>query len=291
MKKLENIDPNGLRRIFDEETKQWYFSVVDVLALLTEKQDASQDASQDAKEDWRRLKRLDPKAGAVTRGFRLPSRDNGNGKNRIEDCATAEGMSRIVQSLSSEHEAVEQFKLWLAKLAKQRIEEVQDPAKAIDRARQIYRDKGYPEDWVDVRLKSIIVREELTDEWSGRGVKIGRDYAILTSIISREAFGVTTRQHKELKGLKSQSLRDHMSQVELVLTMLGEVATTEIVRVDDAQGFEQNKSVAKRGGRVAGSARKQIEGETGSKVVTNENFLPKPKEPAPATKSIDDIPF
>ncbi|MFK7804684.1 MAG: phage antirepressor protein [Anaerolineae bacterium] len=286
MNNVELFAEEELRRIFDEASQVWYFSVADVIRMLT--------GSTDPKTVWRQLKRDDIKLGSLTRGFRLPGRNDDSSKkpaSRIEDCATAESMFRIMQSASGENAAVEQFKIWLVKLAKQRIEEVQDPGKAIDRARQIYRDKGYPEDWIDVRLKSIIVREELTDEWSTRGVKIGRDYAILTSIISRETFGITTRQHKDLKGLKRQPLRDHMSQIELVLTMLGEVTTTEIVRVDDSQGFEQNKGAAKRGGKVAGSARKQIEGETGEKIVTTDNFLPKPKRSTELPKTVDDIPF
>ncbi|MEM8863403.1 MAG: phage antirepressor protein, partial [Chloroflexota bacterium] len=252
----EPFDQQGLRRIYDEESQEWYFSVLDVIGLLTE--------TQSPKDDWRRLKQLDPKAAAVTRGFRLKGSD---GKRRVEDCATYAGIGRIVQSLPSIHQPIEEFKKWLAKLAKQRIDEMQNPQKAIDRAREIYRKKGYPEDWIDVRLKSIIIREELTDEWQARGVKIGREYAILTSIISRETFGVTTKQHKEIKGLNRQPLRDHMSHVDLVLTRLGEVTTTEIVRVEDVQGFDPNKAAAKRGGTVAGNARKQIEGETGEKIV------------------------
>lgn len=284
MEKIDHLNKSELRRIFDEETQAWYFSIIDIVSILT--------GTATPKDDWRMVRRQDPAVGALTRGFRLLSQD---GKNRIEDCATAEGVFRIVQSINTAAEfadIVEAFKAELAKLAKQRIDEVQDPQKAIDRARQIYRDRGYPEDWIDVRLKSIIVREELTDEWAARGVNAGREYAILTSIISRETFGLTNKQHKEVKGLAKQSLRDHMSQVELVLTMLGEVTTTEIVRVEDVQGFEPNKTVAKRGGRVAGNARKQIEAETGERVVTAVNFLPKPAEnDATAPTSLDDIPF
>ena len=282
MNKVDHSNKRELRRIYDEETEQWYFSVTDVVALLT--------GCEQPKDDWRQMRRQDPAMGAVTRGFRLLGQD---GKNRIEDCAVVDGVFRIVQSIQPPDgsvEKVEALKRELALLAKQRIEEVQDPQKAIDRARQIYRDKGYPEDWIDVRLKSIIVREELTDEWAARGVKVGREYAILTSIISRETFGLTNKQHKELKGLAKHSLRDHMSQVELVLTMLGEVTTTEIVRVEDVQGFEPNKAVAKRGGRVAGNARKQIEAETGERAVTATNFLPKPTSEV-VPQSIDDIPF
>ncbi len=277
--KVELFEHTELRRIFDEKSQTWYFSATDIVGVLT--------GAEDPKADWRMLRRQDPAVGALTRGFRLLGAD---GKNRIEDCATAEGVFRIVQSINCDKQKVEAFKSWLAKMAAQRIEEVQDPQKAIDRARQIYRDKGYPEDWIDVRLKSIIVREELTDEWCQRGVKAGREYAILTSIISRETFGVTTRQHKDLKQLKNQSLRDHMSQVELVLTMLGEVTTTEIIKVEDVQGFEPHKKVAKRGGRVAGNARLQIEKESGEKVVTAANFLPKAADDNPAS-TLDDIPF
>ncbi len=276
---LNVFEQSELRRIFDEKSQGWYFSVVDIVGLLTD--------SADPKNEWRLLRREDPAVGALTRGFRLLGAD---GKNRIEDCATTEGVFRIVQSISCDTAIVEGFKTWLAKAAAQRIEEIQDPQKAVDRARQIYRDKGYPEDWIDVRLKSIIVREELTDEWCRRGVKAGREYAILTSIISRETFGLTTRQHKELKQLKKQSLRDHMTQVELVLTMLGEVTTTEIIKVEEVQGFEPNKAAAKRGGRVAGNARLQIEKESGEKIVTADNFLPKPAESKPAS-AVDDIPF
>ena len=279
MEKLDLFQQKELRRIYDEKSQTWYFSVEDVLCLLTH--------SADAKGDWRRLRRQDRAVGAVTRGFRLVGQ---NGKNRIEDCATAEGVLRIVQSLQAPNDQLELFKQWLAQIARQRVEEVHNPQILIDKARAIYRKKGYPEDWIDVRLKSIMVREELTDEWAARGVSAGREYAILTSIISRETFGLTTAQHKELKGLKKHSLRDHMTQVELVLTMLGEVTTTEIVRVEDVQGFEAHKGTAKRGGHVAGNARKQIEAETGEKITSADNFLPKGKE-ATRPNQIDDIPF
>jgi hypothetical protein len=243
---------------------EWWFSIVDVCALLTE--------SADAGAYWRKLKqRLKEEGSEVVtfcHGLKLRAQD---GKLRETDCANTETMFRIIQSIPSPK--AEPFKRWLAKVGYERVQEIEDPELGTKRTRALYKAKGYPDDWIEKRMRGIAIREELTDEWKKRKVKEEQEYAILTAEIAKAAFGVTPDEHKQLKGLKRQNLRDHMTDLELIFSMLGEAATTEITRVDDAQGFEENRNAARKGGGVAGKARKDLEQKTGKRVVSSENYL------------------
>ena len=194
-----------------------------------------------------------------------------DGKKRETNCSNTEGMFRIIQSIPSPK--AEPFKRWLAKVGYERVQEIEDPELGTKRTRALYKAKGYSDDWIEKRMRGIAIREELTDEWKKRDVKEKKEYEILTAEIAKAAFGVTPSQHKNLKGLKRQNLRDHMNDLELIFSMLGEAATTEITRVDDAQGFHENKKSARKGGDVAGTARKDLEKKTGKRVVSNENYL------------------
>jgi hypothetical protein len=191
------------------------------------------------------------------------------------NCANTEGIFRIIQSIPSPK--AEPFKRWLAKVGYERIQEIEDPELGTVRTKEIYRAKGYTDQWIEKRMRGIAIREELTDEWKNRGVKQDREYAILTAEISKATFGVTPSEYKQLKGLDRENLRDHMSDLELIFSMLGEAATTEITRERDSRGFEQNKDSAQRGGKIAGDARKKLEIESGRKVVTSENYLDAPQ--------------
>jgi DNA-damage-inducible protein D len=204
-----------------------------------------------------------------------------DGKLRETDCANTAGLLRIIQSIPSPK--AEPFKRWLAKVGYERLQEIEDHELASKRAREIYKAKGHPDDWIEKRMRSIAIREELTDEWKDRGIKEHRDYAILTVEISKAAFGLTPSEYKKVKGLKRENLRDHMSDLELIFSMLGEASTTEIARNIDAQGFLENKTVAKKGGAIAGDARKALELESEQKIVTEKNYLPENK-----TKKIDE---
>ena len=243
---------------------EWWFSIVDVCAVLTE--------SADAGAYWRKLKqRLKEEGSEVVtfcHGLKLLAPD---GKLRETDCANTEGIFRIIQSIPSPK--AEPFKRWLAKVGYERVQEIEDPELGTKRTRALYKAKGYPDDWIEKRMRGIAIREELTDEWKQRKVKEEQEYAILTAEIAKAAFGVTPDEHKQLKGLKRQNLRDHMTDLELIFSMLGEAATTEITRVDDAQGFEENRRAARKGGGVAGKARKDLEQKTGKRVVSSENYL------------------
>jgi hypothetical protein len=255
-----------IRRHWDQEKEHWYFSVVDIVAVLAE--------SKNPAVYWRVLKKRLLDEGSdetVTKcnGLRMPAAD---GKMRLTDMADTETMLRIIQSIPSPK--AEPFKRWLAKVGYERIQEIEDPELASKRARAIYQAKGYPDAWIEKRMRSIAIREELTDEWKDRGVAEQKDYAILTAEISKAAFGVTPSEYKRLKGLERQNLRDHMNDLELIFSMLGEAATTEITRNRDTRGFDENKQAAVDGGSVAGTARKQLEAQSGKKVVSKENYLP-----------------
>lgn len=245
---------------------EWWFSVVDVCAVLTD--------SIDAGAYWRKLKqRLGEEGSEVVtfcHGLKLLSPD---GKMRETDCANTEGILRIVQSIPSPKS--EPFKRWLAKVGFERIQEIEDPELAQKRARVLYKAKGYPAEWIERRMRGIAIREELTDQWQKHGVEKPKEYEILTAEISKATFGVTPGEYKKLKGLKRQNLRDHMNDLELLFSQLGEAATTEITKTEHPHGFEKNKHVSKRGGKIAGDARKKLELETGRKIVSRENYLPK----------------
>jgi hypothetical protein len=199
-----------------------------------------------------------------------------DGKMRETNCANTEGIFRIIQSISSPK--AEPFKRWLAKVGYERIQEIEDPELATKRTRALYKAKGYSDAWIEKRMRGIAVRDELTDEWQKRGVKEGQEYSILTAEISKATFGMTPTEYKEVKGLKRENLRDHMTDLELIFSMLGEAATTEIARNTDAQGFVKNKTAAQKGGKIAGDARKKLEIESGKKVISKENYLQKPQD-------------
>ncbi|PIW89988.1 MAG: phage antirepressor protein [Nitrospirae bacterium CG_4_8_14_3_um_filter_44_28] len=246
---------------------KWYFSVVDVVEALTD--------SIDAGAYWRKLKqRLQEEGSEVVtfcHGLKLPAPD---GKMRETDCANTEGMFRIIQSIPSPK--AEPFKRWLAKVGYERVQEIENPELAQERMKQLYEQKGYPKDWIDKRLRGIAIRQNLTDEWKERGLETESDYAILTAEISKATFGITPSEYKELKGLikKNDNLRDHMTDLELIFTMLGEKVTTEISHKEKPDTFNKSKKVARRGGSVAGIARKETEKELGRSIVSKQNYLP-----------------
>lgn len=261
-----SFEQSTIRRIWNEETEQWHFAVVDVVEILTE--------STRPSKYWNDLKKRVKKQSDIELSAfcgKFPMKSKTNNRTYQTECANVEGMLRIIQSIPSPK--AEPFKQWLAKVGYERLQEIDEPALAAQRARELYRAKGYSDEWIDSRLQSIDIRNELTNEWSERDVKKGLEYAILTAEISQGAFGVKPSEHKELKGLKRQSLRDHMSRAELVFTMLGELSTTEIAREDDAQGFNENKTAARKGGQIAGDARRALESQTGKPVLSDANYL------------------
>lgn len=264
---LQRFEDQPIRTVWDEETEEWYFSVVDVVSVLTD-----QATTRNASTYWAVLKKRLKEEGAdqlLTNCKQLKLKSHKDGKRYLTDVATTEQLLRIIQSIPSPK--AEPFKLWLAQVGTERIEETIDPEQAIDRALETYLKKGYSPDWVHQRLLSIRVRKELTDAWQTHGVEQGREYAILTDEITRAWSGMNTRQYKRLKGLKKENLRDNMSTLELTLNMLAEATTTELTKTRNPQGLAENQDVARRGGRVAGDARKAIEKESGRPVITSEN--------------------
>jgi DNA-damage-inducible protein D len=276
----------SIRRIWDDETDRWWFAVVDIIEALTE--------STKPRDYWYRMKKRVAEAdgfelSTVCRQFRMQA---ANGRSYQTECADTEGMLRIIQSISSPK--AEPFKQWLARVGYERIQEIDNPELAAKRAKALYKAKGYSDEWIEARLRSVDVRKELTDEWHNRGVQAGKEYAVLTAEISRGTFGLSPGQHKDLKALrKKDHLRDHMSNAELVFTMLGELSTTEVARHEDAQGFDENKHAAQKGGRIAGNARRELEAETGKPVVTPRNYLDHPESDQlpPGDETDEDLPF
>ncbi len=263
---MQSYEGMQIRTVWDEEREEWYFSVVDVVAVLTD-----QKIARSASTYWAVLKKRLKEEGAdqlLTNCKQLKMRA-ADGKMRKTDAANTEQLFRIIQSIPSPK--AEPFKRWLARVGAERIDETIDPEQAIDRALETYLRKGYSEDWVRQRLLSIRVRNTLTDEWKQRGMRRGAEYAILTDEISRAWSGMTTRQYKNYKGLKKENLRDNMTDLELVLTMLAEATTTEISRAVKPEGLSANQSVARRGGRIAGEARESIEAEVGHAVLSPGN--------------------
>lgn len=267
MKELEKnsiqlFENQKIRVVWDAEREEWYFSIVDVVGVLTD--------STDPTAYWRKLKqRLKAEGNESVTNCHALKMQAADGKNRLTDVANTEQLLRIIQSIPSKK--AEPFKTWLAMVGRERIEETIDPEQAIDRALETYLKKGYSEEWVHQRLLATRIRNELTDEWKKRGVQKGKEYAILTDEITRAWSGMSTRQYKQLKGLKKENLRDNMSDLELVLTMLAEASTTDIAKTEQPQGLNENQKVARRGGNVAGIARKALEAETGRPVVTSQN--------------------
>jgi len=247
---------------------EWWFSVVDVCEALTD--------SVDAGAYWRKLKQRLTEEGSqvvtLCHGLKLEASD---GKKYETDCTDTEGVFRIIQSIPSPK--AEPFKRWLAKVGYERVQEIEDPELATKRTRMLYKLNGYSENWIEKRMRGIVIREELTDEWQKRGVKEQKEYEILTAEISKATFGVTPSEYKKLKGLKRQNLRDHMDDLELIFNMLGERVTTEISQQEKPDTFVKNKKVAERGGSVAGNARKQTEKEIGRRVVSQTNYLHTPE--------------
>ena len=265
--KIQFFEDKRIRTAWDEEEEEWYFSVVDAVGILTD-----QATPRGASTYWAVLKKR-----LIEEGFQLLTNCKQlkmtatDDKKRLTDVANTEELLRIIQSIPSPK--AEPFKMWLARVGRERIEETIDPEITIDRALSTYLKKGYSREWINQRLQAIQVRKELTDEWEDRGVKQGIEYAILTDEISKAWSGMTTRQYKRHKGLKKESLRDNMSTLELVLNMLAEATTTEISKTTEPQTFEENKNAAKRGGQIAGNARKEIEKDTGKPVITKKNTL------------------
>ena len=256
---IQLFEERKVRTVWDDEAGKWYVSIVDVIAVLTE--------SKDAAAYWRKLKQRLKAEGNETvtncHGLKMTAPD---GKMRLTDVADVEQLFRLVQSIPSPK--AEPFKLWLSSLARERLEEINDPEQGIDRMLEYYHRKGYSENWINQRLKSIEVRKELTDEWERRGIKKGQEYATLTDIITLGWSGMTTRQYKQYKGLKTESLRDNMTNLELVLNMLAEATTTEISKERKPRTTAANRAVAAQGGRIAGNTRREIEAQTGKRIVS-----------------------
>ena len=259
---IQLFEDRKIRTAWDEEQEEWYFSVQDVVAVLSE--------SADPKQYIKKMRARDPQLsanwGTICTPVQMLAAD---GKQRKVQAASTEGILRIIQSIPSPK--AEPFKRWLAQVGRERIEETIDPEQAIDRALETYQKKGYDADWIHQRILSIRVRNELTAEWQARGVEQGREYAILTDEITKAWSGMTTRQYKNLKGLKKENLRDNMSTLEIVLNMLAETTTTELSKAHRPEGFEESRIVARRGGKVAGDARRAIEADTGRPAVTAQN--------------------
>ncbi len=261
---IKLFESRQIRSAWNDDEQEWYFSIVDVVGALTD----SADPKQYIKRMRQRDVELNLEWGTICTSVEMLAPD---GRRRKTNAATTQGILRIIQSIPSKK--AEPFKLWLAQVGAERIDETIDPELAINRALETYLKKGYSEGWIRQRLLAIDIRKELTDEWRQRGVEQGKEFAILTNDITRAWSGLSTREYKNLKGLKKENLRDNMSNTELVLNMLAEATTTEISRVEQPKGLDQNRDVAKRGGTVAGNARKQIEEQTGKPVVTSMNAL------------------
>jgi len=259
---IKLFNDHKIRTHWDQEQEKWYFSIVDVVGVLTD--------SIDVQSYWRKLKQRLKAEGNETvtncHGLKMLAAD---GKMRLTDVADTEQLFRLIQSIPSPK--AEPFKLWLAQVARERIDEIEDPEIGIDRLMETYLRKGYSKEWINQRLKSIEIRKELTDEWDSRNIKKGQEYAILTDEISKAWSGFTTKQYKAFKELKKENLRDHMSNLELVLNMLAEATTTEISKEKNPETFDDSRKIAKQGGTIAGNTRKEIEAKTGKKVVTKQN--------------------
>lgn len=262
---VKMFEGSQIRSVWDNEREEWYFSVVDVIGSLTE--------SNNPRDYWYRVKKRmseeeRSELSTFCRQLKLKSTD---GKSYKTDVADMQGIFRIIQSVPSPK--AEPFKMWLAEVGKERIDEIIDPELTIDRALEGYARKGYSREWINQRLQAIQVRKELTDTWQDHGVKAGNEYAILTNEISKAWSGMTTREYKDFKGLKKENLRDNMSTTELILNMLAETATKDIAEATNPQGLDENKQVAQDGGSIAGDARKSIEARTGKPVITSKNAI------------------
>ncbi|HQI45936.1 MAG TPA: Bro-N domain-containing protein [Bacteroidales bacterium] len=264
MSNIKLFESKQIRTVWNETDQKWYFSVQDVVQLLTD--------TLNVKDYIKKMKKRDAELnsnwGTICPLVEMEAAD---GKRRKVQAADAKGLLRIIQSIPSSK--AEPFKQWLAQVGSDRLDEIENPELATQRTRELYKAKGYPDVWIEKRMRSIAIREELTEEWKNRGIKEKIEYSILTAEISKATFGLTPSEYKKVKGLKSQNLRDHMTDLELIFSMLGEASTTAIVKTKNPKGFIQNKVVAKQGGTIAGNARKALELKTGEKVVSEENYL------------------
>jgi prophage antirepressor-like protein len=266
MTNIKLFQDKKIRSAWNEDEEQWYFSVVDVVEALTD--------SPNPRQYWRKMKDRDLKEFESYPFWVQLKMVSSDGKKYATDCANVKGLFRIIQSIPSPK--AEPFKQWLAQVGYERLLEIENPELAQERMKELYEKKGYPKDWIDKRLRGMAIRQNLTDEWKRRGITLEQDYAILTAEISKATFGMTPSEYKEFKGLtkKNQNLRDHMDDLELIFTMLGERVTTEISQKEDPETFEESRQIAKRGGNVAGVARKETEKELGRSVSTPNNYLP-----------------
>jgi DNA-damage-inducible protein D len=268
MSNIKLFESKKIRTVWNETDQKWYFVVEDVVFVLAD--------SADPKQYIKRMRQRDEE---LAKGWVqiVPTLivETAGGKQKM-GCANAKGLLRIIQSIPSPK--AEPFKQWLAQVGSDRLDEIENPELAAQRTRELYKAKGYPDDWIEKRMRSIAIREELTGEWKNRGVKKQLEYSILTAEISKATFGLTPSEYKKVKGLKNQNLRDHMTDLELIFSMLGEASTTAIVQTKNPKGFKENQKVAKQGGAVAGKARIDLESKTGRKVITAENYLPEEKK-------------
>jgi DNA-damage-inducible protein D len=269
MSNIKLFESKQIRSVYNKDEQKWYFSVQDIVDALT--------GTVDAKDYIKKMKKRDPELdsnwGTICPLVEMVAAD---GKKRKIQAANTQGILRIIQSIPSPK--AEPFKLWLAQVGYERLEEIENPEIATQRTRDLYKQKGYPDDWIEKRMRSIAIREELTDEWKSHEVKEQKDYDILTAEIAKATFGVNPSQHKKIKNLRRENLRDHMTDLELIFSMLGEASTTAIVKTKHPKGFKENKVAAKQGGTIAGNARKALEIKTGEKVVTRKNYLPASKQ-------------
>jgi hypothetical protein len=265
MTKIKLFESKQVRSEWNEIEQQWFFSIQDVVQALTD----SLDVKQYIKRMLSRDASLKSNWGTICTLVEMTAAD---GKTRKVQASNTKGLFRIIQSIPSSK--AEPFKLWLAKVGAERLEEIENPEIGTQRTRELFKLKGYPDDWIEKRMRSIAIREELTDEWKNHGIKEQIEFSILTAEISKATFGITPGDHKKLKNRKSQNLRDHMSDLELIFSMLGEASTTEIVKKKNPLGFIENKKAARQGGKIAGDARKALELKSGEKVVSKTNFLP-----------------
>ncbi len=266
MTKIKLFESKKIRSEWNESEQQWYFSIIDVIEVLTE--------SPRPRKYWNALKTKIIKEGndQLSQNLGQLKMMSSDGKSYLTDVTNTKTLLRIIQSIPSPK--AEPFKRWLSEVGADRLEEIENPEIATQRTRELFKLKGYPDDWIEKRMRSIAIREELTDEWKNHGIKEQIEFSILTAEISKATFGITPSDHKKLKNLKSQNLRDHMSDLELIFSMLGEASTTEIVKKKNPLGFIENKKAAIQGGKIAGDARKALELKSGEKVVSKTNFLP-----------------
>lgn len=274
MSNIKLFESRQIRSQWSESEQTWYFSVVDIIGILTD--------SVYPTDYMKKLRKRDSELGSYI-GTNCPQvAMTINGKKRKTLAANSKQLLRIIQSIHSPK--AEPFKLWMAQVGSDRLDEIENPELATQRTRELYKLKGYPDDWIEKRMRSIAIREELAEEWKNRGVKEQFEYAILTEEISKATFGMTPSEYKTLKSLKSQNLHDHMTDLELIFSMLGEASTTKVTRAKYAKGFIENNKAAQIGGRIAGNALKELEKESGEKVITSENYLPEPEKTKALTK-------